>query len=237
MTIKGLNKLEPISKKDRLAAALKTAILSGEIEPGEPIVETRVAKQFGVGQPIVREALIELEHEGFVQKSPYRETRVTKLDQQDINNIYLLRSELESLALELAKANATPKDITALQELAENMRQGAESLHLAQFYEADLAFHRKLWELSGNKYLAEALERVVVPLFAFFIMRNTRHRESYIESAAMHKNIVDLLPTLSATKLRPLMRDSLIKFEEQIASLLSKTNKKPSTTQEAIGRS
>jgi DNA-binding GntR family transcriptional regulator len=225
MSIKALNKIEPISKKDRLAAALRAAIISGEIEPDEPIVEVKVAKQFGVGQPIVREALIELEHEGFVQKSPYRETRVTKLSRDDIDNIYLLRAELESLALQLAKQNATPMDIVTLQQIVESMRHGAEGLNLAQFYEADLAFHRKLWELSGNKYLVEALERVVVPLFAFFIMRNTRHRESYVESADMHKRIADALPSLSAAKLRQLMRESLIEFEEQIASLLSKANR------------
>jgi DNA-binding GntR family transcriptional regulator len=53
--------------------------------------------------------------------------------------------------------------------------------------ENDLDFHRKIWEVSGNKYLAESLERIVVPLFAFFVMKNRRERKSYFASAAKHE--------------------------------------------------
>jgi DNA-binding GntR family transcriptional regulator len=58
---------------------MKQAILTGKIEPGEAIVENKVAQDPGVGTPLVREALIELEHQGFVQRFPYRATYVTKL--------------------------------------------------------------------------------------------------------------------------------------------------------------
>ena len=96
------------------------------------------------------------------------------------------------------------------------MKAAAQALDLDQFYENDLAFHRKIWEVSGNRYLAESLERIVVPLFAFFVMKNRRERKSYFASAAKHEQIVEALPRLSAAKLRGLMRDSLSCWRTEI---------------------
>ena len=96
------------------------------------------------------------------------------------------------------------------------MRQAAEALNLDQFYESDLAFHRKLWAMSGNRYLDECLERLVVPLFAFFVMKNRRERESYLASTAAHEKIVEALPQLSKAKLRSLMRDSLADWKTEV---------------------
>jgi DNA-binding GntR family transcriptional regulator len=76
-------RIEPISKKTRVVRLLREAILSGAIKGGEPIVEAKLAQQFGVGQGLVREALIELEHHGFVQRTPFTGTTVTSLSLED----------------------------------------------------------------------------------------------------------------------------------------------------------
>jgi len=76
-----------------------------------------------------------------------------------------------------------------------------------------MAFHLKLWEMSGNPYLVECLERLVVPLFAFYVMKNWRDRESYLVSTARHEKrhekLIEALSKLSKAKLRDLMRASL----------------------------
>src|SRR5262249_4622058 len=69
---KSLKLIRPVSKRDQVVAAFKDAILRGEIQPGDAIVESRVAQQLGAGVPLVREALIELEHRGYVQTAPTR---------------------------------------------------------------------------------------------------------------------------------------------------------------------
>ena len=214
------NLIEPVSKKDRIIDAIKGAALSGKVAPGEAIVESKVAQQLGVGTPLVREALIELEHQGFVQRVPFKGTYVTKLSRRDVEKIFRLRAELEALAIEWAKANVTPEDIKELRGLIERMRKGAKELNLDQFYECDLAFHRKIWEMSDNPYLVEALERVVVPLFAFFLMKMHRQREAYVESAALHGRIVDGLATLSAPGLRKLMKESLTGWKAEMLNKL-----------------
>ena len=99
-------KIEPISKKARIVSSLREAIISGAIRSGEQIVEGKLAQQLGVGQGLIREALIELEHQGFVQRIPFAGTQVTELTLQDAQQIYDLRIELEPLAFFLAGPKA-----------------------------------------------------------------------------------------------------------------------------------
>jgi DNA-binding GntR family transcriptional regulator len=215
-----LKLIQPLSKKNQVVEAIKEAVLSGSIKPGEQIVESRIAQELGAGIPLVREALIELEHHGFVQKTPYKGTIVTKLGPKEIREIFQLRVELEALAVEWAKDNVTPKDIKELQKLIQKMEHSGAELDLDQFYQIDLDFHRKLWDMSGNPYLAGVLERMVVPLFAFFVMKTRREKESYIRSAAMHGKIVAGLETKSAAELRELMKDSLKGWKDEMLDLL-----------------
>src|SRR6266852_2236218 len=133
-----LKLIQPISKKDQVVAAIKEAILSGAIEPGDQIVESRMAHELGSGIPLVREALIALEHQGFVQKTPYKGTTVTKLEPKQIQEIFELRVVLEALAIEWAKANVTEADISELRSLIKRMERAAADLDLDQFYESEL---------------------------------------------------------------------------------------------------
>jgi DNA-binding GntR family transcriptional regulator len=211
-----LKLIQSVSKRDQIVASFKEAIMSGLIQPGEPIVESKVAQQLGAGIPLVREALIELEYQGYVQKVPYKGTTVTKLAHRDVEKIFRLRREMESLAIEWARENVTAIDLEELRGITVKMKEGAQAHDLDQFYQNDLAFHRKLWEMSGNEYLVECLERIVVPLFAFFLMKDRRPRESYLVSVVQHEKIVESLPHLSGAELRVLMRDSISDWRAEI---------------------
>jgi DNA-binding GntR family transcriptional regulator len=215
-----LETIQPISKRDQVVRAVKQAIISGSISPGASIVEARIAEQVGAGVPLVREALIELEHHGFVQRTPYKGTTVTKLKPEDIKQIFRLRVELEGLAIQWAKENVTDADIKQLQLVIARMERAAVELDMDQFYESDLAFHRKIWIMSGNSYLVDTLERVVIPLFAFFVMKTRREPESYRESAAMHGQIVKAMEGMEATELSELMKRSLSGWEDDMLKLL-----------------
>jgi len=216
MNDKALRLIQPVSKRDQVVSSFKEAILRGDIQPGEAIVESRVAQQLGAGIPLIREALIELEHQGYVQKVPYKGTTVTKLERREVEKIFRLRSELESLAIEWAGENVTSRDVEDLHIITVGMKEAARTLNLDLFYQNDLAFHRKLWEISGNEYLVECLERVVAPLFAFFLMKDRRERESYLFSAAQHEKIVEALPRLGGAKLRALMRNSVSEWKTEV---------------------
>src|SRR5262245_44109447 len=140
-------KIEPITKKTRIVASLREAILSGAIRSGEQIVEGKLAQQLGVGQGLIREALIELEHHGFVQRTPFAGTQVTELTLQDAQQIYDLRIELEPLAVFLAGPNAHGQHLFELKEMADNARIASKAGDLAAFFENHLAFRKQVWPL------------------------------------------------------------------------------------------
>src|SRR5215471_17412283 len=127
MNEKALKLIQPASKRDQVVASFKEAILSGTIQPGEAIVESRLAQQLGAGIPLVREALIELEHQGYVQKIPYKGTTVTRLERGDVQKIFRLRRELESLAIEWAKESVTRAYFENLPGITEKMKEGAKA--------------------------------------------------------------------------------------------------------------
>jgi DNA-binding GntR family transcriptional regulator len=214
------SQIAPYSKKDRVVLAIREAIVSGKMQPGDAIVEGRVARQLGVGQPLVREALIDLEHQGFVQRIPYKGTSVTKLSPADVEQIQDLRIELETLVVERARTRATAADLKEMRDAVESMRQAAARKDLARFNECDLAFHRALWQLAGNRYLADALERAVVPLLTFFYLQSGHVSETHVQSVRDHEAIVDGLTAPDVAEARERTRRALGELKQHCDLLL-----------------
>lgn len=177
-----LQRIEAVSKKARIVSSLREAMISGSIRSGEQIVEGKIAQQLGVGQGVIREALIELEHQGFVQRTPFSGTHVTELRLQDARYIYDVRIELEPLAFFQAGQNAEAQRIADLREVAEKVKIASNTGNLEAFFGNHLAFRRKVWTLSGNRYLEQILERIVVPLYALYVIRQSYNIEGIFQT-------------------------------------------------------
>jgi DNA-binding GntR family transcriptional regulator len=182
MANSSFQKLQPVSKKTQVVTTLKDAILSGNLQPGDQIVEGKLAQQLGVGQGLIREALIDLEHQGFVQRSPFSWTQVTTLTNEDAEQIFEIRIKVEPLAFTLAAKKASPAQVAELRDLTAKAREGAASQALAVFFEKHLAYRRRVWDLSGNRFLKETLERLVAPLYALYLMRSNVNREGLFQT-------------------------------------------------------
>jgi DNA-binding GntR family transcriptional regulator len=215
------DRLASTSKKDRAVATIREAIVSGRMQPGDPVIETRVARELGVSQPVVREALLVLEHQGFVRRTPYRGASVTLLTEADIARIQELRAELESLAAEWARARVTAADLDELRAHVDGMQKAAAQADLTRFNESDLAFHRALWRLSGNPYLADCLERSVVPLLTFYYLRSGRLGATHVRSVEDHRRIVAALADTRVKDVRVRMRSALSSLRAQFAALVA----------------
>lgn len=105
-----------LSLKDVAYSAIKDAILSFELEPGTPLVEHDLAKQLGVSKTPVRDALQELEREGFVVRIPFKGTYITDVTMVDMAEIFQLRAVLEGLAARLAAPHLAPEDLDTIQD-------------------------------------------------------------------------------------------------------------------------
>jgi len=206
--------LKPIRVADQVAKVLQDRIFSGSLRPGDRIVEQGVAKELGVGQNPVREALIHLGNLGFVQHTPHRGTYVSKMTSTDAKKIYKVRTTLEMLALELAieRAGSGVLDLSHAEKLVLDMKESAQRSDIVAFYNYDLQFHRSLWRLAENEYLFQALERLVVPLFAFFIMQRyfpPENADHYFNAIPYHERMVEAVKTRSLEKVRAAFAEPL----------------------------
>src|SRR5260370_25201663 len=162
--------LEAISLAEGVAAALKDAFFSGAVKAGGAIVERQIATQMNVGTPVVREALISLKHEGFVRRVKNKGTFITAFDADEVRQLYTLRIELETLALQWARPLATKADTDQLKHLVDLLVEAGQREHRREFLERHIEFHRHGWKLYGNPFLADTLQRLMAPLFAFVVL-------------------------------------------------------------------
>jgi DNA-binding GntR family transcriptional regulator len=138
--------------REQIKEVVLERILNGEYEPGERIVETRVAREFGVSQGPVREALRELESLRLVVSEPFVGVRVRAITPKELGEIYPVRSGLE----EVAARTAAPRlagDVGALEDELDAMRRVAEAGEVHDFMLHDVQFHRLVVEGSGNRTL------------------------------------------------------------------------------------
>jgi DNA-binding GntR family transcriptional regulator len=188
-----LRAIRRVSVKDTAVQRICDAIELGELKAGDPLTELGLARQLGVGQPTIREALLELEHIGFVERISPRKTRVTLLTRRVIDEIYVVRERLETLAAELA-AQRESLDLRDCYAAVERMEAAAAQPAPPDFYRADLAFHRALWRCAGNECLESSLERLVPKLFAFGIIQHAQPvAEEFVRTAKAHRQLLDLI--------------------------------------------
>jgi DNA-binding GntR family transcriptional regulator len=170
--------IQDVSQTEKVAAALVDAFFSGKLVPGDRIVEREISRQMRVGTPTVREALISLQAQGYVRRMKNTCTYVTKLDAEEIRQIFALRTVLEGLALSWARPRVSASDLEELDAIVARMVEAGENKSRREFAEQDYRFHRRLWVLSGNAYLVEALDRLITPLFAFSVIAGGQHLSS-----------------------------------------------------------
>jgi DNA-binding GntR family transcriptional regulator len=157
-------------------------------------VERKLAAQFGVIVPAVREGLIILEAEGFVVKKTNSATYVTTFSLQEVKKAFDLRRVLGGFAMELAMHSASAEQLKSLEaahlEMIDAAIQGNPDLFLQKDYE----WHEAIWHLAGNEYLFAALRRLVLPLFAFSAIRtHTGSPFDLLADAHCHQPLLDAI--------------------------------------------
>jgi DNA-binding GntR family transcriptional regulator len=145
--------LETTSKRDQVVELLRKAIMNGTLVPGEQIVESRVARQLGVSQAPVREALALLERQGLVVKVHHRGTFVSRLHARELRELFSLRALLDAFSARLAAERVTDDDIAELREILTRMKVAEEASDLARLTDAHLELHESIYRLSGHQLL------------------------------------------------------------------------------------
>ena len=120
---------------------------------------------------------------------------------------------LEVLAIERAAGNMTETAAQELEERVKAMESAAQKFDLSAFHNSDIAFHRKVWALTGNPYLGIALERVAFGLFAFVLLQKQQNSsQEFLASAEQHKQILAGLRSGNSIQAREAFVRSTLKF-------------------------
>jgi DNA-binding GntR family transcriptional regulator len=136
---------------------IRDAILNGRYKPGDPLVETKLAEELGVSRTPIREAIRQLELEGLVISIPNKGVVVDGVSQQDIDDIYTIRSMLEGLAARWAAQRIDEQGLKALEEIIELMEYYTKKNDFDQLTQLDTRFHGELYDSCGSKVLKHTL--------------------------------------------------------------------------------
>ena len=184
--------------RDLAYAALKRAITAMDIydRPEEiRLDERRLSEGLGVSRTPIREAMSLLEQEGFVRTRPRRGIYVVRMSKREIVEMITVMASLESMAARLAAERATDADIAELRRLMDAFRaphgqEGGE--RLAEYSDANIAFHQAIIKMSGCTLLAEMTENLFIHMRA--IRKITIHQENRAaRSIVDHMRIIEAL--------------------------------------------
>ncbi len=180
------------SLKRRVVDEIQEVILNGTLQEGERLMERKLAEQFSISLTAVREALIELEAQGFVTKKPNFGTFVIKFPSDAVDKIFAFRRVVEVHTVAEAARVGSPQQMESLSRAYEELLAAAEARDTRLYLQKDLALHELIWQISNNEYFEIALKRVVRPFFAFTAIRMS-HGDSYdlVEDASNHLAFVD----------------------------------------------
>jgi DNA-binding GntR family transcriptional regulator len=176
--------------REQIKDVLLQRIVEGDYGPGERIVETRVADEFGVSQAPVREALRELEILRLVVSEPFRGARVKEARPEEVLEAYPVRAALEEVGARAAAPRLTRR-VEPLAGEVEGMRAAAADQDLRRFAAHDVGFHRLIVEASANRTLMELWEALHVDLRTKYTL--IQRLEDLAEVAESHVPIMEAL--------------------------------------------
>jgi len=190
-------KLTSATLRFQTSEKIRTGILRGALKPGERLVERDLAEQLGTSLTVVREALVQLETEGFITKRPNSATHITQLSRSEIEQILVVRRVLEGFAFEEAARRATSERIQLLETLHLQAVEAARASDCQGYIQADLLWHDAVWQTTENEALRGALRRLVLPLFGFSAIQ-VASREGF----DLRQDAYSHLPVLEAIRKR-----------------------------------
>jgi DNA-binding GntR family transcriptional regulator len=199
-----IDKIERESVTQKVVAALRNHILSGEIEPGTRLIESRLARQFGISRAPLREAFLILEREGLVTSEHAEGTFVAEISEDDLRDIFLVRGVLEGLAMRLAAENVTEEHLDQLSRIVEWMQEAASRNDAERVVELDLQFHELIWRISRCKRLDEILHNMIGPI-RMFLALNTQVYDDLVDNVLEHVTLLEAFSSGDVERAREMM--------------------------------
>ena len=178
--------------RDMVFDVLMSAIMQGQLSPGERLLEVQLADEMGVSRTPVREAIRRLELEGFVVMVPRKGAYVAGLSINDVEEVYEIRTVLETLAVRLAAQRMQPADYAQLDDLSEKMRATWQEGNVDNWVSLDASFHELLYKFSRNERLVAMMNNIMEQLSRYRII-SLANVEVRHNSLSEHQELIEAL--------------------------------------------
>ena len=174
---------EYLPLRDVVFYTLRQAILKGELEPGERLMEMQLAEQLGVSRTPIREAIRKLELEGLVLMIPRRGAIVAKITEKDLKDVLEVRASLERLSTKLACERMEEETIEELREAQEAFKAALRGDDITLQAQKDVEFHDVIYKSTNNLRLIQMLNNLREQMY--------RYRLEYLKDGTSHQKLVE----------------------------------------------
>lgn len=205
--------------RDVVFNTLRQAILRGEMEPGERLMEIQLAQKLGVSRTPIREAIRKLELEGLVIMIPRKGAEVAHITEKDMRDVLEVRCTLEELAVLLACKNVNAEHIEALKAANKVFEMAIVSKDVVNIVEADVKFHDAIYAMTNNDRLIQIINNLREQMY--------RYRLEYVKDARTHSILIsehnDIIKNISEKDIlaaQDVMRHHIRNQEKGIIRLL-----------------
>lgn len=193
------------SLREQVGNALRAAVVSGEMQPGEVYSAPSLAVRFGVSATPVREALLDLVKEGLVESVRNKGFRVTEVTDRHLDEITELRSLIEVPTVTRLAGVIQRAQIEELRPIAEEIVRAARASDLIGYIESDRRFHVALLELAGNRRLVDLISELRSQTRLYGLAELVR-QERLLSSAKEHLELLAALAEADAARTEEIMR-------------------------------
>ena len=169
--------------RDVVFKTLRQAILTGELKPGERLMEIHLADKLGVSRTPIREAIRQLELEGLVIMIPRKGAQVASITEKSMTDVLEVRLALDKLAVELACKRITYEQKEKLKEALEAFENIVKQDDATQIAKADVVFHDAIFDATGNARLGQMVNNLAEQMY--------RYRFEYIKETSGHPKLIE----------------------------------------------
>ena len=177
-----VNSDEYLPLRDVVFNTLRQAILTGEMKPGERLMEIHLANKLGVSRTPIREAIRKLELEGLVIMIPRRGAEVAQITWKNLKDVLEVRKALDVLAIELACERMTQEELQKLCKACEAFKDATKNGDLRKIAESDVALHDIIVYSTRNNRLIQLVNNLSEQMY--------RYRFEYIKDVSQHERLV-----------------------------------------------
>ena len=174
---------EYLPLRDVVFKTLRQGILTGELKPGERLMEIHLADRLGVSRTPIREAIRKLELEGLVTMIPRRGAEVAQISAQNLKDVLEVRQALDALGVELACERITDEGLAELKEACDHFAEMTKTKDATIITKADVALHDVIIRATGNERLQQMISNLSEQMY--------RYRFEYIKDSSYHALLIE----------------------------------------------